>query len=144
MFRDKATFTNVLVNFLFEFFNFVFLHYSFKGFRFVPPWNDPEFIVIYDKNGFIAGMQSIVTKVRNIWSFSPLVPSKREKNILVFLSLYIFWGICVYFSIFEWQNLQLCQIIHNYRFHHSKIWKINHFPQNWEKLSSLNSLNERT
>ena len=86
MFRDKATFTNVLVNFLFEFFNFVFLHYSFKGFRFVPPWNDPEFIVIYDKNGFIAGMQSIVPKVQNIWSFSPLVPSKREKNILVLLS----------------------------------------------------------
>ena len=24
--------------------------------------------------------------------FSPLVPSKREKNILVLLSLYIFWG----------------------------------------------------
>jgi len=35
---------------------------GFKGFRFVPPWNDPEFIVIYDKNGFIAGMQSIVPK----------------------------------------------------------------------------------
>ena len=34
--------------------------------------------------------------------FSPLVPSKREKNILVLLSLYIFWGKCVYFSIFEW------------------------------------------
>ena len=28
--------------------------------------------------------------VRNIWFFSPLVPSKREKNILVSLSLYIF------------------------------------------------------
>ena len=34
--------------------------------------------------------------------FSPLVPSKREKNLLVLLSLYIFWGKCVYFSIFEW------------------------------------------
>ena len=43
------------------------------------------------------------TEVRNIWVFfSPLVPSKREKNILVLLSLYIFWGKCVYFSIFEW------------------------------------------
>ena len=42
------------------------------------------------------------TWVRNIWFFSPLVPSKREKNILVLLSLYIFWGKCVYFSIFEW------------------------------------------
>ena len=25
-------------------------------------------------------------KVRNIWGFSPLVPSKREKNVLVLLS----------------------------------------------------------
>ena len=25
-------------------------------------------------------------KVRNIWVFSPLVPSKREKNVLVLLS----------------------------------------------------------
>ena len=40
-------------------------------------------------------------KVRNIWVFSPLVPSKREKNVLVLLSLYIFEGKCVYFSIFE-------------------------------------------
>ena len=40
--------------------------------------------------------------VRNICFFSPLIPSKREKNILVLLSLYIFWGKCVYFSIFEW------------------------------------------
>ena len=29
-------------------------------------------------------------KVRNIWIFSPLVSSKREKNILVLLILYIF------------------------------------------------------
>ena len=28
------------------------------------------------------------------------VPSKREKNILVLLSLFIFWGKCVYFLIF--------------------------------------------
>ena len=39
--------------------------------------------------------------VQNIWFISPLVPSKREKNILVLLSLSIFWGKCVYFSIFE-------------------------------------------
>ena len=39
--------------------------------------------------------------------FSPLVPSKREKNILVLLSLYIFWGKCVYSSIFEWWNSQM-------------------------------------
>ena len=26
-----------------------------------------------------------VVQVRNIWVFSPLVPSKREKNVLVFL-----------------------------------------------------------
>ena len=32
----------------------------------------------------------MVTRVRNIWVFSPLVPSKREKNILVLLSVYIF------------------------------------------------------
>ena len=28
--------------------------------------------------------------MRNIWVFSPLVPSKREKNKLVLLSLYFF------------------------------------------------------
>ena len=39
--------------------------------------------------------------VQNIWIFSPLVPSRPEKNILVLLSLYIFWGKCVDFSIFE-------------------------------------------
>ena len=42
-----------------------------------------------------------------IFGFSPLVPSKREENILVFLSLYIFWGKCVYFLIFEWENKQI-------------------------------------
>ena len=30
-----------------------------------------------------------------------------------FLSLYTFWGKCVYFSIFEWYNGQLCQTKHN-------------------------------
>ena len=34
--------------------------------------------------------------------FSPLVPSKREKNVLVLLSLYISRGKCVHFSNFEW------------------------------------------
>ena len=29
-------------------------------------------------------------QVQNIWRVFPLIPSKREKNILVFLSLYIF------------------------------------------------------
>ena len=38
--------------------------------------------------------------------FSPPIPSKREKNILVLLSLYIFWGKYVYFSICEWYNSQ--------------------------------------
>ena len=31
-----------------------------------------------------------IVMVRIIWVFSPLIPSKREKNILVLLSLYIF------------------------------------------------------
>ena len=39
------------------------------------------------------------------------------------LSLYIFWGKCVYFSIFEWENLQLCFVWHNSEFYHSKIEK---------------------
>ena len=41
-----------------------------------------------------------VSKVQNIWFLSPLVLSKREN--LALLSLYTFWGKCVYFSIFEW------------------------------------------
>ena len=44
----------------------------------------------------------IGTKVRNIWFFSPLVPSEWEKNILILLSLYIFWGKCVYLPIFDY------------------------------------------
>ena len=40
-----------------------------------------------------------VSDLRNIWVFSSLVPSKREKNVSILLSLYIFWGKCVYFSI---------------------------------------------
>ena len=35
---------------------------SFPGFRYVPPGDNPEMVVIYDVNGFIAGMQSIVAK----------------------------------------------------------------------------------
>ena len=35
---------------------------SFPGFRYVPPGENPEMVVIYDVNGFIAGMQSIVAK----------------------------------------------------------------------------------
>ena len=35
---------------------------SLPGFRYVPPGDNPEMVVIYDVNGFIAGMQSIVAK----------------------------------------------------------------------------------
>ena len=51
--------------------------------------------------------------MRNIWVFSPLVPSKREKNISVLLNLYIFW----------------------------KIEKWTHFPQKIYKLSKTNWAN---
>ena len=46
-------------------------------------------------------------KVRNIWFFSPLVPSKREKNILVLLSK--FCSVCIFFdgSVFTFQFLNL-------------------------------------
>ena len=100
------------------------------------------------------------SRVRNIWFLSPLVLSKWEN--LSFLSLYTFWGKCVYFSIFEWYNSQLCQTKHNCEFYYSKIYncvkqniivyfifqklKNKHtFPKeytNWAKLSSLN-LTER-
>ena len=30
---------------------------SFPGFRYVPPGDNPEMVVIYDVNGFIAGIQ---------------------------------------------------------------------------------------
>ena len=32
----------------------------------------------------------VAAQVQNIWVFSPLIPSKREKNLLVLLGLYIF------------------------------------------------------
>ena len=66
----------------------------------------------------------IFTRVQNIWGFSPLVLSKREKNILVLLSLYIFWEKCVYFSIFNAKkNSQLWLFWHNCESYHSKIEK---------------------
>ena len=40
-------------------FRFVF---RYPGFHFIPPKENPEFTLIYDKNGFIAGMQSLVFK----------------------------------------------------------------------------------
>ena len=49
-----------------------------------------------------SGDDSIVVEgAKYLFFFSPLVPSKQEKNILVLLSLYIFGGKCDYFSIFE-------------------------------------------
>ena len=49
--------------------------------------------------------------------------SSLAGKFLSFLSLYTFWGTCVYFSIFEWQNTQLCCVWHNCAFYHSKIEK---------------------
>ena len=48
-----------------------------------------------------------VVQVRNIWFLFPRVLSKPDENILVLLSLCIFWGKCVYFQI-------LNDKIHNY------------------------------
>ena len=52
--------------------------------------------------------------VRNIWVFSPLVPSNREKNVLVLLSY--FYSVCIFFegSVFAFQFLK--EKIHNYVF----------------------------
>ena len=50
---------------------------------------DVENIVVHPKfNPFT--YEHDIALVRNIWFFSPLVPSKLEKNILVLLRLYIF------------------------------------------------------
>ena len=54
-----------------------------------------------------------LAEVRNILFFCSSHSLKtREKYIsfaqLALLSLYIFWGKSVYFSIFEWKNSQLC------------------------------------
>ena len=42
------------------------------------------------KDCVVTEIASGESKVRNIWGFSPLVPSKQENNIFVLLSLYIF------------------------------------------------------
>ena len=62
-----------------------------------------------------------ISLVRNILFLSPLVLSNWEN--LALLSLYTFCGKCVYFSIFERWNSQLCQTEHNCKFYHSKIQK---------------------
>ena len=43
---------------------------SFPGFRYAPPGDNPEMVVIYDVNGFIAGMHSIVAKKFDLGSFN--------------------------------------------------------------------------
>ena len=63
------------------------------------------YLVGHQKQRGYCVLHSGGSEVQNIWFLSHLVPSKREKNIqteTVCLSLYIFWGKCVYFSIFEW------------------------------------------
>ena len=39
-----------------------FVLFRYPGFHFIPPKENPEFTLIYDKNGFIAGMQSLVSQ----------------------------------------------------------------------------------
>ena len=46
--------------------NFIFVLCRYPGFHFIPPKENPEFTLIYDKNGFIAGMQSLVSKKATI------------------------------------------------------------------------------
>ena len=92
-----------------------------------------------------------------IFSFNPLdaeylvfVSSRSLKTSekysnwdnLVCLSLYIFWGKCVYFSIFEWQNSQLCQKNPFGCLQFGKIGVlVTSLKQytNWDKLSCLSS-----
>ena len=50
-------------------------------------------------------ISATISKVRNIWFLSPLVLSKREN--LALLTLYTFWGKCVFFQF-------LNDKIHNY------------------------------
>ena len=62
-----------------------------------------------------------LSQVRNIWFFSHLIPS-RDKCMLILLSLYIFWGKCVYFSIFWTVKFKIMVFLwHNCEFYHSKI-----------------------
>ena len=42
--------------------NHIFVLFRYPGFHFTPPKESPEFTLIYDKNGFIAGMQSLVSQ----------------------------------------------------------------------------------
>ena len=62
--------------------------------------------------GFLLPVDEI--KVRNIWAFSPLVPSKQEKTILVLLNQ--FCSVCIFVegSVFTFQFLN--DKIHNYGF----------------------------
>ena len=74
--------------------------------------------------------------------FSSRSPKLREKCIsfvqLVLLSLYMFWGKCVYFSISEWWNSQLFKkkniivkfIIQKLKSKHTSLKKYT----NWAKL----------
>ena len=64
---------------------------------------------------------SETSEAQNFWVKMKIL--NRESHDLALLSLATFWGKCAYFSIFEWQNSQLCQTKHNCEFYHSKIEK---------------------
>ena len=64
----------------------------------------------------------------------------QNERFLSFLSLYPFWGKCVYFSIFEWWNSQLCCVWHNCAFYHSKLKNKHTFLKNIYKLRKLRNL----
>ena len=91
-FKSKANNRNSVLNFV------QIKSLENLGGFFVPPNNIFEKKCLYFRYANASG--SSESLVRNIWVFSPLVPSKREN--LALLSLYTFWGKCVYFSIFEW------------------------------------------
>ena len=70
-----------------------------------------------------------------IFFFSPLIPSKREKNILVLLILYIFEGSVFTFQFSNNKSHSYVFFWHNCESYHSKIEKSTHFPQKIHKLS---------
>ena len=82
--------------------------------------------------------QSIVAQLRlKYLVFSPHVPSKQEKYVLVLLSLYIFCGKCVSFQFLKNEIHNHAQKKHNCAFYHSKLKSKNTSLKkytNWTKL----------
>ena len=77
----------------------MYFFFRYPGFHFIPPKENPEFTLIYDINGFIAGMQSLVSKTADMshydfktsdWYDEDEIEGKKKEVEAIFLNSFCF------------------------------------------------------